>query len=181
MSKPALPSSLEPLKLAQKAIALSGTVAANRFVRTLESGIAVVTDAEVALEFGIDQDRQRFVKGSLVVDVEVTCQRCLQPMRLPIRSDFALAIVFSDEAAAHVGKNYEPWLVDGDQDRADIISPLEDELLLGVPVNVMHPEAECNAPNHYTASPAEDEQSEVNGEAKQSPFAVLADLKDKLS
>ncbi|WP_119396364.1 YceD family protein [Salinibius halmophilus] len=181
MSKPALPSSLEPLKLAQKAVSLSGMIAASKFVRTQESGIEVVTDAEVELEFGIDEDRQRFVKGSLSVDVEVTCQRCLQPMRLPIRADFALAIVFSDEAAAHVSKQYEPWLVSGDQDRADIVSPLEDELLLGVPVNVMHPEAECNAPNHYTASPTEDEQSEVDGEAKQNPFAMLADLKDKLS
>lgn len=181
MSKPALPSSIEPLKLATKAIELSGTVAPARFARTMASGIDVVTDAEVELEFGIDEDRQRFVKGSLAVDVEVTCQRCLQPMRLPIRSDFSLAIVFSDDAAAHISNRYEPWLIDGGLDRADIVDPLEDELLLGVPVNVMHPEAECNAPNHYTASPTEDEQSEVVGEAKQNPFAMLADLKDKLS
>ncbi len=90
--------------------------------------------------------------------LEVVCQRCLQPMPMPVDVDVLLELAASRELAEAADDEVDRAVAGCDMDAASLI---EDELILALPMVPMH--AEC-APIEST------------GAARQSPFAVLAEL-----
>jgi uncharacterized protein len=110
------------------------------------------------------------VKGRIVAEVaveatlEVRCQRCLQPMSLPVESRSQVALVGSEAQSASVQPELETALApDGRMRLADL---LEEELLLALPA----------APRHAKACPDGERKTESFAETVQRPFAGLSAL-----
>jgi uncharacterized protein len=104
--------------------------------------------------------------GHLQTSIQLECQRCLQPLELPMELDFSLLIDASDEMVRHSSQD-TLYSEDGYIDIAEVV---EDELILAIPLVAMHENTACNSNWQASASAAETAKSE-------NPFAVLKQLK----
>ncbi|HEX9802021.1 MAG TPA: YceD family protein [Gammaproteobacteria bacterium] len=153
---------------------LEGRIALAEMVRLGESLQDSAGEVTVSLEFGIDNEGIRFMRGRIQAEVSLECQRCLETLRFPIDGEFSLAMVRSTVEAEALPSHYEPLLVEGEPlFLRDII---EDELLLALPIVPMHEPDDC--PVGTAAEQAAGGMRKDNGTAeKANPFAVLANLK----
>jgi uncharacterized protein len=125
--------------------------------------------------------RVRFSRqlGQAVADLEVSaqpevvCQRCMQPMRWPVRVNSRIALVSDYNAADRVPEGLEVFLVEADS--VSVRDLVDEEVLLALPQVARHAEdSECagrdmQLPGHE-AGPDE-EPADV-----QKPFAQLGEL-----
>lgn len=166
-----LPEYIDPLRLAEARAVLQGQLAIagmQRLASALHSTQGVV---DVTLEFGIDEVRTPCVKGVLRAGLDVLCQRCLGPMVLPVETEVALGIVTSAQEIERLPGNYDPLLVGAEP--VSLKDVIEDELILSLPVAPVHPEQQCPPWSDTVV------ERPVEKADKPSPFAVLAQLKDK--
>lgn len=178
MSKPELPIFVEPLKLADRAVLLEGEIALSKLERIRELSLDDSGSFSVSLQFAVDEERHRIVKGRVAGSVTLECQRCLQLMQWPVDSNFTLAMVFSDQAAVALPRAYEPWLLESHED-VSLIDMIEDEVLLSVPVQASHPEGECSMPESERPDSKVEVLQAVDRQEKTNPFSVLAELKNR--
>ena len=120
----------------------------------------------VFLQAGVDEQGTRFITGHLEVSLEVICQRCMEPMRMPLELDFQLGLIMSEKQSTTLSDNYEPLVAAGSE--TSIYAVIEDEIILGLPFAPM-----CDDPNqcqNYVPVASEVEVGKTN------PFASLAML-----
>lgn len=159
-------------RLAAAGRKVEGRIALSRFLRFSASVAEAKGDVEVWLQFGRREDGVSYLRGKLHAEVAVICQRCMQPMRLPLEANVNLGFVRGDAEEEQLSSDLEPLRVDSEQmDLADI---LEDELLLSLPIIAMHPEDVCAL---RVSSDVETDVPEQEMDGKTNPFAVLAGLK----
>lgn len=169
MQIPPLPERVNPWQLAGESGRLDGELALAELPR-----LAALLDhadgmVNVALEAGIDGDGLRFIRGRLRAEVELVCQRCLGPLRLPIVATVSLGLARGEAEFDRLPDEYEPLLVP--EREIAIASLVEDELLLALPQVPRHEDArDCEA-NGYRTSGA----SAPDPEHRQ-PLAALASL-----
>lgn len=103
------------------------------------------------------------VKG----EIQMVCQRCLNPLFYPISGEYRTAVL-SDERQAQALEDEEYVLLSecGDGRQLPILTLLEDELLLGLPLAVVHEDCEPLTTQVGDFKPIKD-----------NPFAALAALK----
>ncbi len=169
-----LPVHIDPIRMAETRRLLQGSVALSEMARLAESLRDTEGEVEVSLEFGIDNEGIRFMRGRIQAEVSLECQRCLETMRYPIDSEFSLGIVPDAGEAEALPSHYEPLLVGTEPlFLRDII---EDELLLALPIVAMHPPEECSV--RISSNQQVDEtHTDTGATDKENPFSVLADLK----
>jgi len=126
------------------------------------------------LHFGVDNTGYRLIWGSVEADVELTCQRCLQPAPISLQDDVNLALVKDDQEAAALKPDLDPWICP--DIKLQLAALIEEQLLLSLPIVYYHPEGQCTRELDYTAgaSVVDDESGQP---AKDNPFAVLEQLK----
>lgn len=169
-----LPVHIDPIRMAETRRLFEGRIALAEMARLGESLQDSDGDVTVSLEFGIDNEGIRFVRGHIQAEVSLECQRCLETMRYPIDSEFLLAVVRNEVEAEALPSHYEPLLVGGEPlFLRDII---EDELLLALPIVAMHTQEECSV-NTSSGQETGDLREDTGATVKENPFAVLADLK----
>ncbi len=169
MQIPVLPDRINPWQLAAESGRLDGELklaALPRLAALLEHASGEV---KVALAAGVDEQGLRFIEGTLQTEVDLVCQRCLGPLRLPLKVAVNLALVRADAESARLPDQREPLLAaEADLAVADLV---EDELLLALPQIPRHQNArECEA-NGYL-SPGEP----VPDARQHRTFAALASL-----
>lgn len=175
MSKSELPDHLDAYKLADQSVSISGQVSASRLTRLNGAVLRLDDSIEAELDFFQDEEHRRIVAGHVSGRVELECQRCLQPMVQPLDSDFRLAIVYNDEMAKALPADDEPLMLLPDE-ALDPATIVEEELLLCLPLQAMHDEAECRIQTEF--APAPDEVASSDEEtSRENPFQVLASLK----
>jgi uncharacterized protein len=110
-------------------------------------------------------------------EVSLACQRCLQPVTVPLVVDRQIRFVAGEDEAARLDE-------EGEEDvlalgpRFDLGELVEDELLLALPFVPRH--EVCPIPVGASTPSAVTEVTEVTRqEPKASPFAVLASLRRK--
>ena len=106
-------------------------------------------------------------------EVTLECQRCLQPMRLPLQVERRIFFVDGEDAAAALDAECDDDVL-ALAPVLDLHALVEDELLLALPVVPRHEVCALPLPAAVGAITA-DEASE--GEAREHPFAALAALK----
>ena len=181
-----LPEFVDPIRLAEMGQVLKGQVAVADMPR-LAAALGIpglpgqiaqpLTQGEVDadLVFGVDGQGIRYVRGRLRAELNVMCQRCLQPMILPLQVNISLGMAQTLDAAERLPDGYEPLMVPlvNVQPQPHLLAAIiEDELLLALPVAPMHA-VQC--------LPRKDALVEVVAEAlpsegKKRPFAELAQL-----
>ncbi|TFH68939.1 hypothetical protein E3W66_03060 [Gammaproteobacteria bacterium LSUCC0057] len=166
----ALPSIIDPRKLAQQQALYQGSVAADQLTRFAQAVTAIESDLTARVEFALNASRKPCVSGQLQIAAAVPCQRCLESVTIAIAAEFAVEVVWNEEQAASIVKRADSWIVAERQ--ASLLELLEDELLLALPVVSYHDEGQC-ASDLRQLLQADNEQPA----ASENPFAVLQSLK----
>ena len=170
LSEP-LPSTLDVRKAATRGVDVKGTLKPldlQRFRGLLADDSGAI---EAVLSFSRDEENRYLVAVSVVVEVQVICQRCLEPMALLVAGENTLAIVWTDEEAAHLPRHLEPLIVN--EEAYSLWDVVEDELILAMPPFSYHDLADCKQIEAGLSPPPDEE---VGGN-RPNPFDVLAQLK----
>ena len=171
MSNDPLPSQIDVRKLTAKGAEINsqfGVNAMSRLTSLLANDKGVVS---TELNFYIDDDRKRRIDGQVKAEVNVVCQRCLEPVLVEIESSFNLAVVWTDEEAKQLNKTLDPLIVG--EELSDLTEIVEEELILCLPIVSYHDNENCKQEVHAFG---EDEPA-LEEEPKDNPFKVLEQLK----
>ena len=166
----ALPTHIDPRKLALQGNRLEGSVNGVDLPRLASAVTAVCSPLEALVQFELDQSRAKIARGSAQVTVETVCQRCLDPMWVELQAEFAVQVIWSEEHINRVAANYEPWLVLDKM--ANLYELLEDEILLALPLVNYHKVGDCTGDTFITEGEVVKEEV-----VSDSPFNILQQLK----
>lgn len=167
-----IPRHLDPRKMAHQGAVFKGTIPAGALPR-LQDAVAAVRQVAADIQFDVAEEGQRVLHGKLTADVDVECQRCLEPMPMQLSSDFNLAVVWNEAEAKQLPAAYDPWVTG--EGEGDLYEILEEELLLSLPVVAFH-EGECVNQDLFNSGELPDSKSEQ----KPNPFQVLQQLKGNI-
>lgn len=166
-----IPAHIEPRRLVDRGIVLSGAVPTAKMSRLNALLDAPAGDVQVELAFRRDEAGVSAMHGHYQVDVAMVCQRCLDQVVLALDTQCDVGFVTNDAAAKNLPRDYEPVMVD--EEGLDLHALIEDELLLALPVVPMHPLETCQHPSGFEPDLAEPEEEAE----KPNPFSVLTKLK----
>lgn len=162
-----LPQKIDPRKLAERDVTLSGEIPLPKFLRLAESLCSTEGYIVVDIHFTMDEQRLRIVTGHVQGKVQMICQRCLHPVDFNVNASINLALVYSDEQAKKLPDDYDPLFVEEDIALVDVI---EDELILSLPLVPTH--EDCSVQTTWGEA-----QLTTQPQEKPNPFNVLASLK----
>ena len=163
-----LPERIEPMALAEAGREFSGSIDLAGMARLAPLLASDQGRLDVTLVLDRDEAGTRFMAGQVRGQLQLLCQRCLGTMDYALDSEFRLGLVRGEEEAQTLPSGYEPLLVGADaMPLAEIV---EDEVLLSLPIVVLHQEPHPCAARQYQEALPEDAQRE-------NPFAVLAQFK----
>lgn len=161
-----LPESVDFLKQVEKNACYEGGWPLARFERLREIINDSSGEVTARLRFGTSAGT-RCLDGSIKAELELRCERCLEPVKKHIETGFRFGLVTSEDEAELLPKEFEPLIITGSEQ--SLIDLVEDELLLSLPIVARH-EEECS----------EILQKHKNDGAAQQhthrPFAALKDL-----
>ena len=167
----ALPTEIDPRKLALQGNLLEGTVNVDDLPRLASAVSAICGPLTASVQFELDESRAKIAQGNAAVTVETICQRCLDQMQIELQADFAVQVIWSEEHLNRVAANYEPWLVLDKM--ANLNELLEDEILLALPLVNYHETGECTGDTFVTEVDAISDEVVADN-----PFNVLQQLKN---
>jgi len=173
MANEYLQEPLDPYKLCAAKREISLELPLESMQRAQDLLLATEGSFRVKLKFSYGSQRLPQVEGELIGDVILECQRCLGPSQQHLESEFLWGLVTSDESAANLPRTHEPVFIE--KDRLLLISAIEDEFLLALPLVAYHPEEECQL-QPLEQDPLVDEPAEKEN----NPFSALQDLKKSL-
>jgi len=177
------PRDLDPHRLDVAAFAaaggeLAGAWPADRLPRLLAATLAP-QDGTGRSEVGWEVSGERRVLPgarsqpslSLRADTEVTleCQRCLQPMRLPLHAERRVFFVEGEDTAEALDAESEDDVL-ALTPALDLADLIEDELLLALPLVPRHEQCPEPLPRAFV-------EDDAAADPADHPFAVLAALK----
>lgn len=176
-----LPEQIDPFRLAEQGRVYRGQLPITKMQRlvSLLADDAGVVDVE--LEFGVDESGQANVVGRVQGQVNMTCQRCMETMVIPVDVMVSLGIVATERQAEELASQYEPLMVEDES--ASMTDLVEDELILALPAVPLHDPAQCAVKPVKT--PVEQPQAPDAGNSgsgkdkRDNPFAVLEQLRKK--
>jgi uncharacterized protein len=162
-----LPDLVEPLALAERGAHLEGILDLARLTRLGRDLAHATGGVAVWLDFVRDEQGRPQVTGRIRATLALTCQRCLEPMEVPLDLEVGLGLLPSDADAQHLSPGIEPLLVG--EEPVSLVQLVEDELLLALPAVPMHPPAVCRGTAALAAGAAPGRPD--------SPFAALEALR----
>lgn len=169
-----VPDTFDPWKLANAEFHASVTLPLAKCERLHAAVLTCADSAQVTLSAGRDQQRRAWLQLEVHADVQLHCQRCLQPYRLTLRTSTRFAP--TADAEREPPEDHELLLVEDGQ--VQLLELVEDELLLALPMVPKHADlAQCQALGYRAPEPA----PVVQPASKPNPFAALAELKRKNS
>lgn len=167
-SNKVLPRQGDPRKFAQHGVSLEGVIPVSELPRLLEATEDSGREVQVKLEFTISEERKKVVIGIASADLALVCQRCLEPVTVPVESNISLAIVWDEEAAKALPERFDPWITG--EGMADLYEMIEEELLLSLPAVAYHEEPCLDSKLYSSGKPVEVKK-------EKNPFQVLEQLK----
>jgi uncharacterized protein len=98
----------------------------------------------VDLRFKVQKDKERYrLVGTITTELELTCSRCLEPFRLPVRSAFDIRYLpQSENAGADEQEVEEDDLSDAfyRDEQIDLRQLIEEQFYLALPMKPLHSE-----------------------------------------
>lgn len=167
-SNKVLPRQGDPRKFAQHGVSLEGVIPVTELPRILDATEDSGSEVQVKLEFTISEERKKVVIGTANADLALVCQRCLEPVTVPVESNISLAIVWDEDAAKALPERFDPWVTG--EGMADLYEMIEEELLLSLPAVAYHEEPCLDSKLYSSGKPVEVKR-------EKNPFQVLEQLK----
>lgn len=169
MSIARLPKQIDPIKLAEMRRHLEGTLALSLMPRLCDLLHDTAGEVTVVLDFGVDIQGLQYIAGEAKVDVELICQRCMQPFKYALSSQINLSPVKDDSTALMLPGDYEPLMLKDEP--IELVEMIEEELILSMPLVALHKPKACTIHIKSTESLPK----------KANPFEILKSLKDNLA
>ena len=170
----ALPTLIDPRKLANQGIVLEGQFHDQHLPRLAEAVASIETPLSALIKFEIDEARAKVASGTLRFQCRQYASAVLIRSQLTLSSDFAAQVIWSEDQMCNVPSDREPWIVVDKM--ASLNELLEDEILLALPTVNYHENGLCTGDTFLS----EDERGN-NGEDDQvvadNPFNILQQLK----
>jgi uncharacterized protein len=142
-----------------------------RFTQALADDVGSIS---YILKMGYNDERLPVINGQVSGFVKLECQRCLQPTDWTFETSFTVAIVWDEERAKHVVSGTE--VIVAPDGMVELLTILEDELLICLPIVAYHPEDQCAMKSGYVST--SDDVVIVEPIGEDSPFKVLQNLKN---
>lgn len=168
-----LPHHVEAVRFCQHGGHLSGHVPLAQLSRLAQQLYAADGQAQVEWAFSLDEQSRRIIHGQIETVLPMVCQRCLDRVDVPISTETALALVWSDEQAALLPRTLDPVLMS--DETLNVWDAVEDELLLALPIVAKHAEGSCQIAEAIPQQAVA--ELEADTEKRPNPFQVLASLK----
>jgi uncharacterized protein len=168
-----LPVEINPFRMVEQRKSLIGSLPFSRLPRLQELICSDKGGVNAILDFDRTDTHLPHVSGSIEVQFDLTCQRCLDNMTHTAKISLNLVLVKSEEQAERVPESFDTYLVE--DDRLYLQEFIEDEILLALPLSTMH--QQCEAARPYIEGLPEDEINVVEEDEQENPFATLKDLK----
>lgn len=154
---------IDSLDFALKGMEISGEVPMAELPRMAE----LLTDFEGKISFvvrGLEgKDGKPLLKLTLDGVCNLRCQRCLKPLIYPVKLEANLRLLAEGELNESDMEDDEADSIAAEQ-RLDVLTLLEEELLLSLPIAPKHEAGDCQIASEGLSRPT-------------SPFAALAALK----
>ncbi|MDF0606020.1 YceD family protein [Neisseriaceae bacterium TC5R-5] len=162
MSNPIL---IDPLKFAREARQLSGKLLVSSLDGRVQADLASSGgELEYTLLGFRDELHRLSLRLTLSVALELRCQRCLETLSYPLRTDAVITLFTQQEKleqACELDEDLDAILAEPE---LDVKALIEDEIIMGLPL----------APKHDVCA---NEALALAKADKPNPFAVLAALK----
>jgi uncharacterized protein len=140
----ALPSRINPFRLAEQGTCIQGAVPLAHMHRLGEVLLSQHGEAEVLLRFATGAGGLYVVIGQVRALLEMQCQRCLLPVTKTIDRPFKLAMARSEAEAIRLQAEHE--ILDVEDEAVFTRDLVEDEVLLSLPLIPVHDDpAACDA------------------------------------
>ena len=162
------PEQISPYQWAANGTSIEQTLPISRFERAQSMLIDQQGELTIDLQFGVDEANTAFLRGELKANVSLQCQRCMEPAPTPIKSQFKIGLVHSEEEGDRLPEEYDPLIAD--ERDFSLLRLVEDELILAIPVVTSHPKEVCGA-THFLQDPT------ILEEKRENPFQILEQLK----
>jgi uncharacterized protein len=163
-----LPETVQWDRLTEGGETLRGMLALRGMTRLASCLLDSEGDVDVELEFGIDAQQIRYLRGHLRATLRLVCQRCLQPLSCPLDIDVCLGLLLSEEEMERLPQRYDPYMFD--QRTVALKTIIEDELMLALPLVPLHDADHCRIDPAYAI--AEEPALPIEAETRR-PFAGL--------
>jgi uncharacterized protein len=170
-----LPKEADLRKLATREASFHATLDASLLPRFSGAAFEGAGLIKADLHLGVDEQRVRYIKGTIDCETQLVCQRCMQPMPVHIHSDVNLGIMWDETEAKQLSKSMDPLIV-GEDELVDLNEVIEDELLLNMPFVSYHDDENCSQQSYSFSDEATEKLISTENE-KDNPFSVLAGLK----
>jgi uncharacterized protein len=153
---------IDGLQFARGGLEVGGVLGMEKLRRLAE--MQGSTDGlEYRVRGGINDDANPCLRISVSGEVQLTCQRCLGPLTVPLATDAELVLSESEREIQQAEDEVDRVLASRAMDVAQLV---EDEVILALPMIARH--EDC--------APAQDVPT---SELRPSPFNVLAGLKGR--
>ncbi|MGV6808063.1 MAG: YceD family protein [bacterium] len=155
---------------------MNGQFRAEDCRRLAEAVAQVATPVQVEIKAFVDENGRTRLTGSVQTCVDLICQRCLEPVEQPLKSEFDLLVFAPGRAPENLPRDVD-W-IEVELDDTDILELVEDELILALPTVPKHDN--CGGDRAFGIESGEDgeAQADTDGLTQDSPFSVLKQLKD---
>ena len=163
-----LPRFIDPKQLALQNAYLTGEVALAQLKRLHDSLCEIQGMVKIEWIFALDNKQRPTIQGSIQAQLPMLCQRCLQPLQWTIDTQIAL-VVFNSEPHPNEELLIEYEIITLNHDRLSLLSLIEDEIILALPIVAKHDV--CIA-NEYQLS-----AEKMANNASSNPFQLLLKLK----
>ncbi|HPE59272.1 MAG TPA: YceD family protein [Thiolinea sp.] len=153
---------------------LRGVLPLSQLPRVQEVTATDTTGAfTVSLDFLTSDSGLPMIRGRVQGQVQLVCQRCLEPMLQDVDADVEVVLTASQTDRQPEAVGYELCIVE--DERLHLPDFVEDEILLALPVSPRHESCEPARPLQEVSAA---ELAEIDGQGKSNPFAALKNLKD---
>ena len=170
-----VPAYVDTRKIFQQQVTIKGSIGLerlNRFQQILASDKGWI---EVELRFSLDSSRRRVVEGHLQAQVQVYCQRCLEPLAIELCDDIRLALLKDEAGSKDLDDSLDPWICE--DHKLDLVCLVEEQLILCMPIANYHASRDCSERLNYSR-PAGASLDNEQDRRKENPFSILNSLKE---
>jgi len=169
MSKAQLPIKVDPRRCADQGLSYQGVIQVKQLERLVTYLVESDGEVQARLHFAVDEERVRHMRGEAETEVQMLCQRCLEPVVIALHAELNLAFAGSEESAKKLPSRYDACIVD-EEGKQNLFDAIEEELILSLPLIAQH--ADCVIATEFKDPGVGSDEGE-----KPNPFAVLAQLK----
>lgn len=169
MTRAQIPKTINPVQLAKRNEQIQGQLLLSQCERLSTLLQENTGHVDFCLRFMQDDVKRVIVDVTVSTALRLECRRCLQTLTYPVDIAVQLAVVEESEVAETLPDNYEPLLLVDSE--VSLVSLIEDEILLSLPVLASHPEGECDV-----VLPTDTVDSEID--KRKNPFEVLKKFRE---